>query len=57
VAWANRSPLLAPATREDVEVQRADRIVTNEPGGVSSARHPLLEHHHHSHLYIGMLGW
>ena len=38
----NRSPLPAPATREDVEVQRADRILPNEPGDVSSAWHPLL---------------
>jgi hypothetical protein len=34
--------LPAPATREDVEVQRAGRILTNVPGDVSSAWHHLL---------------
>ena len=40
--FRNVSPLPAPATRGDVEVQRADRTLPNEPGDVSSALHCLL---------------
>jgi hypothetical protein len=29
---------------------RAGRILTNEPGDVSLAQHPLLWHHHHPHI-------
>jgi hypothetical protein len=28
--------------------------LTNKPGDVFSARHPLLTYHHHPHLYIGI---
>jgi hypothetical protein len=39
---SEKKPLPAPATREDVKVQRAGRILTNEPGEVSSAWHPFV---------------
>jgi hypothetical protein len=38
---------------EDVELAGRG-MLTNQPGDVSSARHSLLTHHHHTHSYIEM---